>query len=377
MSTASARKRSTENWLVQLQNIQIGSDPGKKIKKKDLVRILQNLTTLVVNGVPMPQALDTILADPTYKKYRKILRCLSDTIKGGGSLSSGMKKFPATFPELMVHQVQVGERSGTIQLTLKRITEQLEHGSKMKSFIIKKMTYPMLLVVAGTGSVTFMLTCVIPTFQKMYEENGAVLPGITQFLIDLSQFMRDNGIVIGAALVGTVFGLVVAFKTPRSRAILDQYLLRIPLIGKWLRNMAILQFTETLTNLLQSGFNLVDALPPAARAVRNTYIRSHLMEIHAAIRRGEKFSVAMERQKDLFPPIVKQLVLVGERTGQLPEVTSQIRSHLRDDIEKTTSAMLGSIEPILTAGLAFAIGGILLAVYLPMFDMIGNVSQSH
>ncbi|RMF41129.1 MAG: type II secretion system F family protein [Planctomycetota bacterium] len=377
MSTATAQNRSAQNWLTKLQNIQIGSDPGKKIKKKDLVRILQNLTTLVVNGVSIPQALDTILADATYKKYRPILRSLSETIKGGGSLSIGMKKFPATFPELMVHQVQVGERAGTIQLTLQRISEQLEHGSKMKSFIIKKMTYPMLLVVAGAGSVTFMLTCVIPTFQKMYEENGAVLPGITQFLIDLSQFMRDNGIILGAILMSAVVGLVVAFKTPRSRYLLDKYMLRIPLLGKWLRNMAILQFTETLTNLLQSGFNLVDALPPASRAVHNTYIRSQLTSINSSIRRGEKFSVAMERQKDLFPPIVKQLVLVGERTGQLPEVTKEIRAHLRDDIEKTTSAMLGSIEPVLTAGLAFAIGGILLAVYLPMFDMIGNVSQAH
>lgn len=361
--------------VAKLQNIQIGGDPGRKIKKKDLVRIIHNLTTLVSNGVSIPLALDTIMADSTYKKYRNLLRTLAETIKTGGTLSLGMKKFPETFPTLLVHQVQVGEQAGTIQKTLARIVGQLEQGSKMKSFIIKKITYPAILVVAGTGSVIFMLTCVIPTFQKMYEESGAVLPGITRLIIAISDFLQSNGIAIIIALAAATAGLSYALSNKRSRMWIDEHLLKLPVLGKWLRNLAILQFVETLGDLLDSGFNLVDALPAAARSVSNRHMRTRLLGLHGAIRQGQRFSTAMEREEDLFPPVVKQLVVVGERTGKLAEITREIREHLRDDVEKKTAAALGAIEPVLTAGLAVVIGGILLAVYLPMFDMIGNTKK--
>jgi len=330
---------------------------------------------MFANGISIPQALDTICKESSFSKYRKILRTLSDTIKSGSSLSNGMKKFPASFPSLMIHQVRIGEQAGTLQQTLKQIVRQLEDGSKIRSFIIKKMTYPALLVVAGIGSVTFMLTSVIPTFQKMYEENGAVLPWITQFLINISESLQSNAVLIVTSLIGIAVTATIAMKYPTSRRLIDEWILRIPLLGKWFRNLSILQFMETLSNLLDSGFNLVDALQPASKAVGNRYLRRKLQNLHGAIRRGEKFSVAMQREKDLFPPVVNQLVVVGEKTGQLPDITAEIREHLKEEVQTKTSAMLGTIEPILTSGLAFAIGGILLAVYLPMFDMIGSANK--
>ncbi|MCA9125974.1 MAG: type II secretion system F family protein [Planctomycetales bacterium] len=361
--------------LAKLQSIQIGGDPGGKIAKKDLIRIIRNLATLVCNGVSIPQALDTILDDAPYKKYRKILRALADNVRTGGALSGGMKKFPATFSSLLVHQVRVGEQAGMLQQTLSRIAEQLEHSSKIKSFIIKKITYPAILVVAGTGSVIFMLTCVIPTFQKMYEESGAVLPGITQAVINLSDFVQTNGISILVGIGILVAAIYFSYRNPVSRLWIDKSLLRIPLLGNWLRNLAVLQYIETLGNLLESGFNLVDALPAAANSVGNRYMRKRLMGLHNAIRQGQRFSTAMQKESRLFPPVVKQLVVIGERTGRLSEITREIRNHLRDDVQKNTTAVLGAIEPVLTASLAVLIGCILLAVYLPMFDMIGNTRK--
>lgn len=363
------------NILARLNEIQIGGKKEEAIKKQDLIQVLKNVETMFANGVSIPQALDTICKESTFRKYRNILRTISDTIKSGSSLSSGMKKFPASFPGLMVHQVKIGEQAGTLQQTLKQLVRQLEDGSKIRAFIMKKMTYPALLVVAGIGSVTFMLTSVIPTFQKMYEENGAVLPWITQFLIDISEFLQSNAIVIVVSLVASITGGVLAMKYPKSRCLIDEWLLRIPLLGRWFRNLSILQFMETLSNLLDSGFNLVDALQPASKAVGNRYLRGKLQNLHGAIRRGEKFSVAMQREKDLFPPVVNQLVVVGEKTGQLPDITAEIKEHLKEEVQTTTSVMLGTIEPMLTSGLAIAIGGILLAVYLPMFDMIGSANK--
>lgn len=361
--------------LDRLRSIEIAYSPGQKVKHKDLVRILHNISTLICNGVSISQALDTVQADSTFAKYRSLLRCMAEIVKGGGKLSSAMKKFPETFPSLMVHQVQVGERSGALQTTLLRIVDQLENSSKIRTFIVKKLTYPSLLVVAGTGSVIFMMTCVIPTFQEMYEDSGAVLPLVTQVLLAISEFTQSNfllGIGICLALIaGTTFVL----RTPKTRVHFDEYVLRVPWVGTWLRNLALLQFIDTLSNLLDSGFTLADALPAASRSVGNRFLKKNMLDLHVALRGGEKFSTAMERKKDLFPPVVKQLVTVGEKTGRLTEVTLEIRKHLREDVEKKTTAMLATIEPVLTACLAIAIGGILLAIYLPMFDMIGTTNQ--
>lgn len=360
--------------LTKLQNIKIGGSSGTKVKKKDLVRILCNVSTLISNGVSIAQSLETVYADPTYRKYKPMLRKLAETVKGGGKLSAALKQFPSVFPSLLVHQVQVGERAGTVQTTLLKIVEQLENSSKMKSFIIKKLTYPALLVTAGTGSVTFMMLCVIPTFQKMYEESGAALPWITEVLISVSTFAQAYGLMTGVVIAIAAILATAAMKNPISRTWIDQHALLVPVLGKWLRNLSILQFTETLGNLLDSGFTLVDALPAASRSVHNRYLQEKLLGLHVSLRGGEKFSTAIERENDLFPPVVKQLVMVGERTGRLVEVTGEIRKHLRDDVQKMTSAILGAIEPILTAGLAVVIGGILLAIYLPMFDMIGKTN---
>lgn len=360
--------------LAKLQSIKIGGSSGTKVKKKDLVRILCNVSTLISNGVSIPHALDTVHSDPTYKKYRRMLRKLAETVKGGGKLSAAMKHFPEVFPSLMVHQVQVGEKAGTIQSTLIKIVQHLENSSKTKAFIIKKLTYPALLVTAGIGSVSFMMICVIPTFQKMYEESGAALPFITEFLIAVSSFAQQYGIAIVLGLAFSAALFATAMKNPVSRRWIDQHCLLVPVLGKWLRNIAILQFSETLGNLLESGFTLVDALPAASRSVSNRYLQEKLLGLHVSLRGGEKFSKAIEREEDLFPPVVKQLVIVGERTGRLVEVTGEIRTHMRDDVQKMTTAILGAIEPILTAVLAVAIGGILLAIYLPMFDMIGKTN---
>lgn len=373
MSTADASV-APAGILAKLQSIKIGGSSGTKVKKKDLVCILCNVSTLISNGVSIPQALDTVHSDPTYKKYKPMLRQLAETVKAGGKLSSALKLFPDVFPSLMVHQVQVGEKAGTIQSTLIKIVQQLENSSKMKAFIIKKLTYPGLLVTAGIGSVSFMMICVIPTFQKMYEESGAALPFITELLIAISTFAQQYGIAIGIGLAIATALTVAAMKNPVSRRWIDQHCLLIPVLGKWLRNLAILQFSETLGNLLDSGFTLVDALPAASRSVSNRFMQEKLLGLHVSLRGGEKFSKAMEREEDLFPPVVKQLVMVGERTGRLVEVTGEIRTHMRDDVQKMTTAILGAIEPILTATLAVAIGGILLAIYLPMFDMIGKTN---
>ncbi|MCC9601559.1 type II secretion system F family protein [Stieleria sp. JC731] len=334
---------------------------------------MRNLTTLVSNGVSLAHALETVAQDRSMVKYHAILKSLSRHLKSGESLSSAMNQFPVAFNEILVSQISVGEMSGNLDQTLSRITEQLEQSSNQKAYVLKKLTYPALLLVAGTGSVAFMLTNVIPTFQKMYDDAGAKLPWVTQALIDLSGVLIDYSILITIA-IGALGTLVFsAFKNSTSRRKIDEFLIKCPLIGEWFRKFAILQFSEVLGNLMESGFTVAEALPSASRAISNRHVRERIQSLYTAIRRGEKFSNAIEREGELFPAVVKQLVIVGERTGRLAPVTRQIRKHLRQDVQSTTDAIVAAIEPILTMGLAVAVGGILLAVYLPMFDLIGKV----
>lgn len=372
-STVNADK--VNSVIRKLQSIQIGGNRKQRIGTKELIRVLQCLSTLVNNGVSIVQALDAIQSDRSFGKSREMLKGLSQTVRTGSSLSSGMKKYSEVFSPVIIHQIQIGEATGELSNALGKLVGQLENRSALKSFLIKKLTYPFILVLAGMGCVTFMLTYVIPTFQTMYHESGATLPWITQFLVDLSSACTQHGPVILLIGVGITATALSAYWNRHLGTAIDRLVLRLPILGNWFRNLGILQFSETLSNLLDSGFTLVDALPGASRSVSNRYMREKLLQVHTSVRKGERFSSVISHDQDLFPPVVRQLVVIGEKTGRLNEVTRQIHQHLKGDVEKLTTALLAAIEPILTAGLAFTIGGILLAVYLPMFDMIGSHSQ--
>ncbi|MEL6108650.1 MAG: type II secretion system F family protein [Planctomycetota bacterium] len=366
------RSQGTKGFLESLHSIKFGSDPSQKFKRKDLILFLRNVTTLVHNGVSLLSALETISRDDSLKRYRSIVTALARDIKGGKSLSDSLKAFPQAFSENLINQIRIGERAGALDMALSRVTLQLEQSSGQMALLLKKLTYPAILMVAGVGSVSFMLVSVIPTFEELYADSGATLPGITQLLIDLSGLIRSNGILIAGAIGAVAFGCVALLKNPTSRMWIDRNLLHLPILGNLLRNIAILQFSDVVANLMESGFTLVEALPPATRAIGNRHVRHRIQSLYSAVRRGERFSQSLHREGDLFPPVVNQLVIVGEQTGRLADVTRQIREHLKKDVDNKLSAMVGALEPILTAALAFAVGGILLAVYLPMFDLIGQ-----
>ena len=359
-------------WLQTLQSIQIGGGKqSKKVKSRDLIFILRNIATLIENGLSLPAALQTISREKTLQQHHAMLGTICRTVENGNMFSEALKPFGDTFSELLVAQIRIGERSGTLPTTLDRIVQQLEQADNLKATIIKKLAYPVLLCTAGTGSITFMLLYVIPTFEKTYKDAGAKLPAITQFLIDVSRFGTSYGWMIGLALVAAVIGFFVARRNESSRLLIDLYAMRLPLLGEMLRNMAVLQFMEVLGNLIEAGFTVADALRSCARAVSNHAVRSRVEALHAAVIRGERFSAHMEANGDIFAPIVNQLIIIGEKTGTLPKATQNVRAHLKREIERTLSIMVGAIEPILTITLAAAIGCILLAIYLPMFDMIG------
>ena len=372
-AAAAARPAGLIGLLKTLQEIKIGGGPAVVVKRKDRAGILRNLCTLLTNGVGLPAAVATLREDPANRRYAAIFDAVGESVATGATLSGALAAFPDSFPPLLVHQLRVGERAGTLPDSLDRVTKQLEQGASLKAFVVKKLTYPALVTVAGGGAVAFMILCVIPTFQGLYDQSGATLPAATRFLIGVGDAVSGYWAALAAGLAGAVGGAVWAVRDPRSRAWIDERCVRAPVIGKWFRDIAVLQFTDVLGNLMESGFTLADALIPASEAITNRHMRAKVRRLHGAVRRGERFSAAIDAERALFPPIVRQLVIIGERTGRLAPITAEIRAHLRKDVEKSTAALLGTIEPVLTVLLAAAIGGILMAVYLPMFDLIGQI----
>jgi len=374
--SASQAGKKNEGILQKLQNIKIGGggNGSVKIKERDMVFILRNLSILVENGLSLPKGLETMVQEKSLKKYRSLLETIKRRVENGDAFSDALALFPDTFNDIIISQVRVGEKSGTIPATLERIMLQLENSDNMRSKIIKKLAYPAMLVVAGTGSITFMLTYVIPTFQGIYEENGAKLPGVTRLLISCGEFATGYGWLVALALVAFVVAVVYTRRIPGGRMWMDTWLLKVPMLGQWFKNIAVLQFMEVLGNLMDAGFTVVEALGASGKAVGNRCVRKSIHEMREAMMRGEKFSNELQRHDELFPPVVNQLVLVGEQTGTLSRTTEHIRAHLRREVENYTNLMIGTIEPVMTIGLAAAIGVILLAIYLPMFDMIGAMN---
>ena len=370
-----AANKANEGILTKLQNIKIGGGGGGaggvKIKKRDMIFILRNISILIENGLSLPKSLETLVTEKSLKNYATMLEDIKSRVENGEAFSDALANYPAAFSDLMVSQIRIGERSGTIPLTLGRIMHQLEHSDNLKSHIIKKLSYPCILVTAGSGAITFMLLYVIPTFQTIYEDSGAKLPGITRLLITVGELGTNYGWMLILAMVILVATIVTIRRQVAGRLWMDKWLLKVPVLGQFFKNMSVLQFMDVLGNLMDAGFTVVDALESCAKAVGNRAIRQSIIEMHEALTRGERFSDELGRHEDLFPPVVKQLVVVGEKTGTLSKTTVHIRAHLRREVETYTNVMLGAIEPIMTAGLATCIGGMVLAIYLPMFDMIG------
>jgi type IV pilus assembly protein PilC len=350
-----------------------GSGSNEKLKEKDLIFILRNLATLTESGVSLPKALGTLAEEKALEKQRDMLLSIRRHLENGETFSSALAKFGATFDTVMVNQIKVGEHSGILAETLTNIARHREESHRLRAEIVRKMAYPVLLVVMGTAVITFLMTYVIPVFKETYDKAHVTLPFITQCLITVGGLMRSYGLIGLLVIIAGVFTVRQVRKKADVAYKMDAAILRMPVIGSWLRDVSVLQLMEVLGSLMEAGHTLAEALGEAAQAVRNRAIQQSVRDLQSAVRRGEKFSREIERHGETFPPIVSQLVIVGEQTGKLARATTHIRDHLQREVERKTNVFVGTIEPTLTISLAAAIAVILLAIYLPMFDMVNTI----
>jgi type IV pilus assembly protein PilC len=347
---------------------------SERLKPQELTFLMRTLSTLVSNGVSLPKALATLAKDDTLAKHRHLLEALRRKVESGIAFSTALSSFPQVCDQLTVSQIRLGERSGTLADTLQHLSENRGKTAELKQAIIKKLAYPCLLITLGSGLLTFLLMYVVPVFEETYANAKVPLPFITRMLIQVSGVVSTIGPYVVAAIILSFTAIKQLRKRQEFAIIMDRMLLRMPIVGSWIRDMAVLQLMEVLHSLMAAGYNLAEAVRETAPSIGNRAVRQGVRDLQVAINRGERFSRELERHEDMFPPIVNQLVIVGESTGQLTRATKDICEYLRREIERKTSLLVGALEPILTIGLASAIAVVLLAIYLPMFDMVNTIS---
>lgn len=359
-------------FLKKLHSIEVGSrtsgDPTK-IKRAALADLLRLLLMLLENGLSLPKALGSLAADRSTKKYRHVLNSLRTVIEAGGTLSSGMERYPRIFTPMQVQQIRMGERSGSLEKALSRVCEQMERSVALKKRIVKKVSYPILITVAGAGLMIFMCVVVVPEFEKVYGSSGVDLPVVTQVVTGASRFVLSWGWLVVPALIVAVLSWIGARSQPKMARKIDSFMLSIPLIGPWLRDIAVLQFAEAISSMVECGYKPVDAVGVAAECVRNREARAAVESIQRGVQRGEKLSFELEKHERFFSATLCQLVGVGEQSGDFAKAMRGTCEHLRERLESRVDATVGLLEPTLTIGLAIAIGGIVLSIYTPMFHM--------
>lgn len=348
------------------------SGPGR-LTKAEATLILRNLATLTSNGVPLPKAIGALANEKSLAKRRGTLESLRRKVESGHNFSQALGQIDNAFDKVTVSQIRVGERSGTLPDTLLQVAEQREKAGKIQEDIVKKLAYPVVLAGVGASVVGFLLCYVVPVFQETYESANVPLPGITQVMIDVGAIAQGYWWAFALAAVGLPLLLRQLRQNEAFAQKMDARVLKVPLLGPWLRDMALLQLMETVGSLMEAGFTLAESLEEAGDSVRNRAMKAGVASLHRAVQQGERFSREVEKHSELFPPMVSQLVIVGEQTGRLTKSTRQIRVLLEEEIARKTDIAIGVIEPTLTISMAFAVAVILLAIYLPMFDMINTV----
>lgn len=328
---------------------------------------------MVDAGLPLPQSLNILGANMESKSFSDILKKVKGSIESGATFSESLARHPKAFDELYVNLVAAGEAGGILDGILNRLGEYIEKAVKIKRQVKSAMMYPAVVLVVAFGVIAVMLGKVIPTFEKMYENfDGAQLPGPTQVVIKISHAFTNNAPLIFGIIFAVVFGIAMARRTPKGRVVFDKVLLRLPIVGGLLRKIAVARFTRTLGTLLNSGVAILDALEICAKTSGNKEIEAGIMYARDKVSQGNDVAGPLAETK-VFPQMVTQMVGVGEETGALDQMLNKIADFYEEEVDVAVAGMTSMIEPLMMAFLGVVVGGLIIAMYLPIFEIAGNV----
>jgi type IV pilus assembly protein PilC len=341
----------------------------QKITTSDIAIFSRQLATMMAAGIPLVQAFDIVGSGHENETMQKLIMTIKTDIEGGATLAESLAKHPVYFDDLFVNVVQAGEASGALESLLDMIATYKEKSEVIKKKIKKALTYPTAVVVVAVVVTAILLIYVIPTFESLFQSFGADLPTFTRMVVDLSVFVRTKGWAILLVTVSAIAALIYFKKRSRKFAhFLDRIMLKIPIIGVILRKAAIARYARTLSTMFSAGVPLVEALESVAGATGNIVFYDAVMQIREEVATGQRLQRAMEAT-DMFPNMVVQMIAVGEESGSLDEMAAKVAEFYEAEVDAAVDNLSSLLEPAIMAILGILVGGLVVAMYLPIFKL--------
>src|SRR6187200_1298016 len=346
---------------------------GKKVKAKNLAVFTRQFSVMIDAGLPLVQCLDILGNQEEHKYFAQVILQTRTDVEGGMSLAEAMKRHPKVFDGLFCNMIAAGEAGGILDTILKRLAVYIEKAVKLKGQVKSAMIYPIAVIVIATVVVAAILWKVIPTFAQLFAGLGAQLPLPTRVVIAASNNLVAYGPFILAGLGGLGYMLKRYYETTAGRYQIDGLLLKTPILGMILRKIAVARFCRTLSTLLSSGVPILDGLDITARTAGNAIVEEAIQKTRTSIERGETVSAPL-RETNVFPSMVVQMINVGETTGALDAMLAKIADFYEEEVDTAVAGLLTLMEPVMIAFLGVIVGGIVIAMYLPIFDLISKLT---
>ena len=345
----------------------------KSVSAKDLAVFTRQFSVMIGAGLPLVQCLEILGTQAEDKNFGGVILATRADVEAGASLADAMKKHPKAFDSLFTNMIAAGEAGGILDAILKRLATYIEKNVKLKSQVKSAMVYPTAVIVIATVVVAAILWKVIPTFATLFAGLGADLPLPTRIVIAMSNFLVSWMPLIIVVVVASIFAIRAYYKTDNGRHVLDRLLLGLPVLGLLLRKIAVARFCRTLSTLLSSGVSILEALDITAKTAGNAIVEDAINTTRKSIERGETVAGPL-RQTAVFPPMVVQMIGVGEATGALDTMLSKIADFYEEEVDVAVAGLLTLLEPIMIALLGGVVGGIVIAMYLPIFSLITELT---
>jgi type IV pilus assembly protein PilC len=347
---------------------------GTGVGSKDIVTFTRLFATMIDAGLPIVQCLDILQGQTDNKRFGAVLRDVKASVEQGATFSDSLRRHPKVFDQLYVNLVQAGEVGGILDTILNRLAVYIEKAMKLSRQVKGAMVYPSIVIVVFFGVLSVLLLFVIPGFENMFKDFGAKdeLPALTRLVMVISRAFVGNLIWLFLSVSAIVFGVGYAYRTPRGKKVIHKTLLNLPVIGPVLRKIAVARFTRTLGTLLASGVPILDALEIVAKTAGNVVVEEAIMYSRQKIAEGKNMAQPLA-ETNVFPPMVVQMVAVGEQTGALDTMLNKIADFYEEEVDVAVSAMTSLIEPVLMVGIGGTVGVVLIAMYLPIFSIAGKI----
>ncbi|MCP3952533.1 MAG: type II secretion system F family protein [Desulfobacterales bacterium] len=343
-----------------------------KVTQKDVIMFCRQFSTMIDAGLPIIQCLDILQSQQDNPSFKKTLKTIKESVEAGQTLAEALKKYPAQFDTLFVNMVAAGEAGGILDTILQRLSAYMEKAAKLKAQVKGAMTYPAITMAVAVIVVAVIMIFVIPVFEKMFADFGGALPVPTQIVVTASEYCRSYWYVVAGGLVAFFFAFKKFYATEKGRGVADAASLKLPIIGPLLRRVAVAKFTRTMGTMLSSGVAILESLEIVAKTAGNKTVEEAIYYTRGGIAEGRTMSDPL-MESGVFPPMVCQMISVGESTGALDSMLIKIADFYDEEVDQAVENLTAAIEPVMMVFMGVVIGGLVVSMYLPIFKMAGAV----